>query len=138
MIYSDTITLLDRTATNRTPSTDLPASITGGNGNGDLKPYRIRLTMSNCGIGKINNGNLKLRVDEHKTFLLKRTIGSVNTPVLVDENAKNKYLVEAKISQTDSDGNTVEGKLFRFAISSTTIDLDQTMGAILTLQWIPG
>ena len=55
MIYSDTITLLDRTATNRTPSTDLPDSITGGSGNGDLKPYRIRLTMTNCGIDKIND-----------------------------------------------------------------------------------
>ena len=133
MIYSDTITLLDRTATNRTPSTDLPASITGGSGNGDLKPYRIRLTMTNCGISKINNGNIKLRVDEHKTFLLKRTIGSVNTPVLVDEDAKNKYLIEAKISQTDSDGTTIEGKVFRFAISSSTIDLDQNMGSTITL-----
>ena len=60
MIYSETITLLDRTATNRTPSTDLPASVSGGNGNGDLKPYRIRLTMSNAGIEKINNGQIKL------------------------------------------------------------------------------
>ena len=119
MIYSETITLLDRTATNRTPSTDLPASVSGGNGNGDLKPYRIRLTMSNAGIEKINNGQIKLRVDEHKTFLLSRDLGGgVKTPVLVDENAKNKYLIEAQISQTDSDGTTIYGKKFRFVISS--------------------
>ena len=134
MIYSETITLLDRTATNRTPSTDLPASVSGGNGNGDLKPYRIRLTMSNAGIEKINNGQIKLRVDEHKTFLLSRDLGGgVKTPVLVDENAKNKYLIEAQISQTDSDGTTIYGKKFRFVISQSAIDLDQTLGATITL-----
>ena len=132
MIYTDTITLLDRTASTRTPSPKLPISVTGTSV-GDLKPYRIRLVLNNCGIGKINNGDLKLRIDEHKTFIKKRTVGSIVTPVLVDENAKNEFLIEAKISQTDSAGNTIDGKTFRFQISTTDISLDSNQGAILTL-----
>jgi len=132
MIYTDTITLLDRTASSRTPSPKLPISVTGTSV-GDLKPFRIRMVLNNCGIGKINNGDIKLRVDEHKTFIKKRTVGSIVTPVLVDENAKNEFLIEAKISQTDSTGATIDGKTFRFVISTTDISLDANQGAILTL-----
>ncbi len=130
--YSVSLTLLNRQATNVTVSPKLPTSVTGTTV-GDLNPWRIRLELSNSGVGKINSGSLKLRVDEHKTFIKERTVGSIKTPILVDEKAKNLYLIDAQISQTDSSGNTVYGKKFRFQIGSVDISIDQHHGSILTI-----
>ena len=104
--YDDSITLLKRTDgsnTNpsRTPSTEIP--------NGDLKPWRVRMTLTNHGISEFNRGQIILRMDENKTF--------INTgPILTDENAKNKYIVECKITQSIS-GSDVTGKTFQFQIN---------------------
>ena len=127
--YSVSLTLLNRQATNVTVSPKLPTSVTGTTV-GDLNPWRIRLELSNSGVGKINSGSLKLRVDEHKTFIKERTVGSIKTPILVDEKAKNLYLIDAQISQTDSSGNTVYGKKFRFQIGSVDISIDQHLSLI--------
>jgi len=123
--YNDSITLLKRTDgsnTNpsRTPSTEIPS--------GDLKPWRIRMTLTNHGISEFNRGQIILRMDENKTF--------INTgPILTDENAKNKYIVECKITQSIS-GSDVTGKTFQFQIKGCSIDVDQQKGSIIILDLV--
>tara|TARA_R110002020_G_scaffold220247_3_gene428174 strand:+ start:1523 stop:4888 length:3366 start_codon:yes stop_codon:yes gene_type:complete len=131
--YSVSLTLLNRQATNVTASPKLPVAVTGTTV-GDLNPWRIRMELTNCGVGKINNGSIKLRIDEHKTFIRERSVGGITTPILVDESAKNNFLIDAQLSQTDSSGNTVYGKKFRFQIGSVDISIDQQHGSILTIQ----
>ena len=133
--YSVALTLLDRTQTNVTASAKLPVSVTGTTV-GDLKSWMIRLSLTNSGVGKINNGNIKLRIDENKTFIKSRSVGSITTPILVDENAKNNYLIDAQISQKDSAGNTIYGKKFRFQLGSVDISIDQHHGSILTINLV--
>ncbi len=123
--YTDSITLLKRadgsnTNPSRTPSTEIP--------NGDLKPWRIRLQMVHHGVSEVNKGSIILRMDENKTF--------INTgPILTDEEAKNKYIIEAKISQTIG-GSTNTGKTFQFQIKSCSIDVDQNQGSTITLELV--
>ncbi|MEE9409328.1 MAG: hypothetical protein V3V41_00185 [Candidatus Heimdallarchaeota archaeon] len=120
------ITLLDKTQTNTTPSSDLPASVTGTT-DGDMEPWVIRLDLKNQGTEKVNGGVIKLRVDELKTF--------INTSaILVDEFTKTKYLIEAQLFQQDPNGGPeLEGKLYRFHIGTPQLDVDKNFGSILTL-----
>ena len=60
--YSVALTLLDRTQTNVTASAKLQVTVNGTTV-GDLKSWMIRLSLTNSGVGKINNGNIKLRID---------------------------------------------------------------------------
>jgi len=129
VFYTTIVTLLDRKNPNRVgaESPDLPVSLTETTV-GDLVPWLVRLELDNTGAdGEINSGRLTLRVDELKTFIS-------TGPILVDEDAKTKYLIEAQIIQTDPDfGPDLEGKVFRFQIGTPTIDVDKNMGSILTI-----
>lgn len=135
MIYSDRIYLLDRTATdawdlNGDPigSTDLPQSTNAQmSGDGDLTPWRIRLSLTNTGAnGETNHGSLKLRIDEKKTFLQ-------TGPILLSQEARDRYLIEAYIVQEDSNGSQIESKRFRFQLGSPNIDTSKEMGGVLTI-----
>lgn len=127
VLYKDYITLIDRASGIPVGTTDLPQ--TGDmERDGDLRPWRIRLELTNTGEnGKVNSGVLSLRVDESKTF--------INTgPILVDENAKRDYLIEAYIEQRDPAGGSIQkGKVFRFQIGSPSIDVQEGYGAILSI-----
>ena len=129
--FVDTSTLIDKTQTNVTNSTDLPVSITGTTV-GDLTPWRIRLEMTNTGqTGVDNSGRLTLRVDENKTFIK-------TGPLLLQEDAKTKYLIQAKITQSididdDGDLDDVDSKLFRFQLGTATVDVDERQGSIISL-----
>lgn len=117
-VFNDQITLLDRTQSNRTLSSDIP--------NGDLTPWRIRLEMTNTGqTGVDNSGRLTLRIDEPKTFIK-------TGPLLLREDAKTKYLIEVKISQ-DIEGASTTGKIFRFMLGTPSLDTDENNGAILSM-----
>ena len=119
MVYTDHIILLDRTQQTRTVSTDIP--------NGNMTPWRKRLELVNTGEdGVDNSGTIKLRIDELKTFLK-------TGPLLMQEDAKTKYLIEVHISQVQS-GSTVRGKYFMFQIGTPSITVDSRQGAIMTIQ----
>jgi hypothetical protein len=125
---TESITLLDRTQFNRTPSADLPASITGTT-TGDLLPWRISIIIEHSTLsGRVTNAILKLRVDIDNRFVRA-------APILIDEFAKNKYLIEyigmQKINDVD-----VQGKRFIFQISHVSIDIDKFNGKIITLSLI--
>ena len=129
VLYTTILTLLDRTNPNRVgaESTDLPVSLTETTV-GDMVPWRVRLELDNTGAdGEVNSGRLTLRVDELKTFIS-------TGPILVDEDAKKKYLIEAQIIQTDPDGGPdLEGKVFRFQLGTPTIDVDENKASIITI-----
>lgn len=121
--YLDTITLLKRDASSRTP---YGTSYSDGIPNGDLTPWRIRLELVNTAQDNVDNsGRLTLRVDNEQTFLK-------TGPRLLNEDAKTKFLIEAKISQTIS-GSTVDSKVFRFFIGNVSLDVDSSNGSILSL-----
>ena len=125
--YTDSILLLDRKVTVNGTNTYLRTNALVNEGlvvNGDLKPWRVRLELSNQGINKINSGTLHLRLDESQTFIK-------NTPILVDEFAKNKYLIECKISQ-----GTINGKTFRFFINSSSVSTSSPQGSLIVLNLI--
>ena len=128
--FIDEILLLDKTQSGVTSSTDLPVSMTG-TVVGDLTPWRIRLEMTNTGeTGVDNSGRLTLRLDENKTFIK-------TGPLLLQEDAKTKYYIQAKITQTIS-GSSMDSKLFRFQLGTVTIDVDERQGSLIqvTLQEI--
>jgi len=129
VLYTTKLTLLDRTNPNRVggESTDLPVSLTGTT-IGDMNPWRVRLELDNTGAdGEINSGRLTLRVDELKTFIS-------TGPILVDEDAKKKYLIEGQITQSDPAGGAdLQGKIFRFQLGTPTIDVDENKAGILTI-----
>lgn len=128
VFYVDEVTLLDRTAGARTASTDLLSSVDPTmTGDGDMRPWRVRLAMTNTGEdGVVNSGTIKLRVDEAKRFIQ-------TAPILVDEDAKTKYLIEVKIKQRNPAGGAdLEGKTFRFQLGSPSIDVDKNV-TLLTI-----
>lgn len=122
----DTVTLISKTASTVTPSSDLPISLTKTTV-GDLTPWRIRLELTNTGeSGVDNSGRLTLRLDEKKTFI---KIG----PLLLQEDAKDKYYIQIKLTQNFPDGTSVDGKLYRFQLGTVTIDVDERNGSIISL-----
>lgn len=134
-IYADRIFLIDRNAVNAwdgngdpVGSTDLPVATNADMiGDGDLRPWRVRLEITNTGVtGEVNYGVLKLRIDENKTFIR-------NGPLFMDEDAKTNYLIEAYIIQTDDTGVEVESKRFRFQLGTPSIDVDKNLASIMTI-----
>ena len=105
-----TLVLLDRNQTNRTPSTDLSSSITGTT-TGDLLPWFISITVKHTTLqGRVTNAELKLKLDINRRF-------TTASPILIDEYAKNKYLIEWKALQ-----NNNESKIFIFQITNVVTD----------------
>ena len=122
------LTLLDRTQTNRTTSTDLPFSVTG-TANGDLMPWFVSIVVRHTTLqGRITNAELRLKLDINNRFV-------TSTPILIDEFAKNKYLIEWVASQN---GNL--SKVFVFQITNVATDIDKSNGMIVTIslteQWV--
>jgi hypothetical protein len=72
------------------------------------------------------SGSIKLRIDENMTFLKQG-------PLLMEEDAKTKYLIEAKITQT-IDGTNTDSKVFRFQIGTPQVHVDQSQGGMITIQ----
>jgi len=98
----------------------------------NLKDWFVRLTITNTGISKTNNGTLTLRIDNVGTFI--RT-----APILVNEATKNTYLIELQLQQdhdNDDDFSSVteNGNILRAIIGQPQIRIDQTFGEILTIQ----
>ena len=120
--FVDSITLIDRNVEVRTPKTG-----SDGVPNGDLVPWRTRMELINTGgDGVDNSGTLTLRIDENKTFIK-------TGPLFMEEDAKIKYLIECKITQTIG-GTATESKYWMFQIGTPSISVDKSNGALLTIQ----
>ena len=102
--FDTDIFLIDRDAGSFTPVT------IDGDATGNLTPYRLSSTLNDTINETTKNG----------TLLLRGINGLFDTrdPILTDERAKAKYLIEARIRQDwrGSDGN---GTPFRFEIATT-------------------
>ena len=122
--YEYTLELLDKTI-------DAPTTIatTGRIINGDLTPFRHRLELVNTGNSKTDNGVMTLRIPPDGTFI--RT-----APILIDEGAKDRFVIQAQIRQSDGAGGTRKGKIFRFTVGAPTIQDDEG-GETLKVQLIP-
>ena len=98
--YTKTIKLMDK---GQTQSKTYPSS--GAVSNGDLTNWIVSMQLTNSTGSAVDTCRIVLRTDPAGTFI--RT-----GPILIDENSKYKYLIEAQIRQGSTDG-----KLFRFEIS---------------------
>ena len=126
-LYVDTVVLLDRTKSSRTlVDSDQTAYQNIGIKGGDLIPWRKRLELTNTAeTNSDNHGSIKLRIDEQGTFVKKE-------PILLNEDAKKKYLIEAKITQTIG-GSSTDSKTFRFQLGNVSVTSDSHQGGILSI-----
>ncbi|MEM3136736.1 MAG: hypothetical protein QXW37_08475 [Candidatus Nitrosotenuis sp.] len=95
--------------------------VEGGLVDGDLNPYFMMCEFEHTSVAKVSNIVLKLAIPKDGKFV--RT-----APILVDQFAKDKYLVEYQITQ---DGN--QGLLFRGEIGEPSIVNDPLLGEILSI-----
>ena len=122
--YELTLELLDKTQS--TPTTVAIGRIDDG----DLRPYRSSLVLTNTGNTKTDSGVLTLRIPPDGTFV--RT-----EPILVNEQAKDRFVIQAQIRQSDGSGGTRNGKIFRFIVGTPTITDSVADGETLILNLIP-
>ena len=102
--YSPQITLIDKNAVAVTP-----VPVDGDHSLGNLTQYRVHGRYSDTINDTTKNGTLVLRCPDG--------LFQTKEPVLSDETAKSRYLVQVQLSQ----GNNA-GQLFRFEISKCTIE----------------
>ncbi len=123
--YQEELLLLDQNEV--TPTTITEGQVVDG----DLTPFRHRIELVNTGNQLQNNGILTLRVPPDGTFRSKE-------PILVDETAKDDYIIQVQIKQDrDKDGVfEEEGKLFRFFIGQPTLQDDENVGETLKINLI--
>jgi len=123
--YDLTLELLDKTQ-----STPTKIATTGRVINGNLSPFRASLELVNTGNKKTDYGTLKLRIPPDGTF--------VNVePILVNEEAKDRFVIQAQIRQPDGAGGSRNGKVFRFIIGSPIIEDSVESGETLTMHLMP-
>lgn len=92
--------------------------------NGDLLPWFVRLEFTDTLLeGKVNNAELTMSVDPDGTFIRDR-----NSPILVNADAKNSYLIEITLTQGVNAGKTIRGQL-----GEATIQDDAEGGEIFIL-----
>jgi len=123
--YQEELILLDKNLEAPTPITE------GQVINGDLQPFRARLELVNTGNELQNNGVITLRIPPDGTFVRKE-------PILIDESAKDDYIIQARIKQDrDKDGvYETEGRLFRFFIGQPSLIDDALTGETLKITLI--
>jgi len=115
--YSRQILLLDKTQILRANALVTEGPIV----NGDLSELFKRAEWTNVGVSKTNNARITFKIDNLGTFIR-------SAPILVDELAKTKYLIEFQINQ----GANI-GKTFRGMIGEPTIEDDEVLGELLTV-----
>jgi hypothetical protein len=129
--YDLTLQILDKSKSTPTPIGTGTSTLNAGRiVNGDLTPYRASLVLTNTGNTKTDSGVLTLRIPPDGTFIRQE-------PVLVNQNAKDLYVIQAQIRQSDGSGGTRNGKVFRFIIGTPTIDDSVGDGETLTLNLLP-
>ena len=114
MTYSATIRLIKKQTTAVVPVT------IKGDTTGNMVPYRISGAYRDTVNEVIPNGQMTIRAP----FGLFDSV----EPILTDERAKHKYLIEVRLAQGGANTN-----LFRFEIASTTVS-DSNQGKHITLQ----
>ncbi len=92
--------------------------------NGDLDEYVLKVSVTNATTDEVNSMKLDLRIDPVGTFIR-------DGPILVDEIAKDRYLIDVKYIQTLADGTVRLGRQYRFEISQAIILDDEVNGEIL-------
>jgi len=119
--YTAKITLIDRTEALVTPIT-IAGDTTGSLGTGT--DYLVDVKLTSSGIKKTRNGVLKLRSIDG--------IFITSDPILIDSETKSKFWIDAQIIQKDSNGDDINGELFRFQIGTPIIE-NTDKGLFLTL-----
>lgn len=112
--------LIDKDQSTPTGTSDLPASRTGTI-DGDLVPLKASVEFIHTAVKKTASVLVKIPIQADGLFI--RT-----GPLLMDENTKNNYLIEHKITQ-----GVNEGKFFRGEIGIPTIIEDENLGEILSI-----
>lgn len=97
----------------------------------NLADWLIDLEIENTGVSNVNSGEITLRIDERGTFVR-------SNPVLVNEDAKNKYLIELQLKQDlDNDGNfndpSEQGIVLRGFMGSPSVIQNSSFGEILRI-----
>lgn len=123
--YELSLQLLDKTIDAPTP-----IATTGRVINGDLLPFKARVELVNTGNSKTDSGVLTLRIPPDGTFIRVE-------PILTNEEAKDRFIVQAQIRQPDGAGGIRYGKVFRFTIGAPTIQDDVDGGETLKISLIP-
>jgi len=96
-------------------------TIKGGLIDGDLKPYKASVEFDHSTLAKFSTCIVKLVIPIDGKFVRA-------DPNLMDENAKNEFLLEYQITQGAN-----AGKLFRGEIGEPTIIEDRNMGEIISI-----
>jgi len=94
--------------------------------NGDLDEFVLKVSVTNATTDEVNSMKLDLRIDPDGTFIR-------DGPILVDEIAKDRYVIDVKITQELADGTVRVGRLYRFEISQAIILDDEVNGEILQI-----
>lgn len=127
--YEMTIELIERNLDALPPN--LPVKVNVGRLiDGNLEPFRHRVEITNTNNNKTDSAVLTIRVPPDGTFV--RT-----SPILVNETARENYLIQMQIRQPDGQGGTNFSKAFRFNIGRPTIQDDINEGETLRLALIP-
>ncbi len=100
----------------------------------NLADWLIGLEIENTGISKVNSGEITLRIDEAGTFVR-------SDPILVNEDAKNKYMIEIQLKQdldSDDDFNdpSEQGIVLRGIIGQPSVLQNSSYGEILRIPLI--
>jgi len=100
----------------------------------NLADWLIGLEIENTGISKVNSGEITLRIDERGTFVR-------SDPILVNEDSKNKYMIEIQLKQdldNDDDFNdpTEQGIVLRGLIGQPSVVQNSSYGEILRIPLI--
>ena len=100
----------------------------------NLADWLIGLEIENTGISKVNSGEITLRIDERGTFVR-------SDPILVNEDSKNKYMIEIQLKQdldNDDDFNdpTEQGIILRGLIGQPSVVQNSSYGEILRIPLI--
>lgn len=87
----------------------------------DLKPFFNTIKYTNTGNERVNNAVLNLDIPSNGKFVR-------SAPILIDEFAKVKFLVEFQITQGAN-----KGKLFRGDLGQPSIIISETGGEVLSI-----
>jgi len=113
--WTPTIRLISKTASAPTGIT------TGGLTDGDLTPFFNSMSITNVGVRQSNHGLINLDIPQDGRFIR-------STPVLVDENTKNNYLVELQITQGAN-----STKLLRAELGKPEVKIDEHGAEVLQI-----
>jgi len=112
---SFTLRIIDKT-------NSVPTGITeGGLVDGDITPFFIRCELLHSIVNRTANITIVLFIPQSQIF-------TINAPKLMDDDAQDRYYIEAQLVQ-----NAINGKLFRMRIGQPTLIQEESVGEVLKI-----